>query len=754
MSFLGELNAALAQANFQYVVEESQINTGYIRFDLNGGRQNGWIIAYEEGGVGLAAFGDFRSGFSKKLDIGDSDPKKLLKLKNTLRQAKFRLKQKARESIEALWPDLLTAGEHAYLQRKKIRLHGARLECFPGTLTIQNIVIPMSGDRTTIENIQRISEQGEKGLFPGGETQGVGFWIGSETPKVILICEGYATGASIYEALDNENILVVCAMSTSNLSFMGEVVKNKYPGCSIIFVADNDFEKEENVGLSSAVKASAIIPGSKVVTIPPEDGSSDCNDYALTHGNEKLKELLEKEININDLVILEKSVSVAQKKPNENQVAHLISKNLPNLCVLEEEIFEYCTTHWKRWGDLEEVGLRNEIRRMSGGMYKTSDVNSCLQAVLDLLPRGPDSLLYPKLTMANFKNGTLHLKETRNSHTFEFRPHDPKDGLLSVIPFDFSDELFTKVNTQWEVTLKEKLFPGDEDADEKILALSEMFGAAIMPRYPHLFMLHGTSGCGKSTVIMTAKNFIREEDIGAVDPTRFGREFYLEPLVGKTVNIVTDICTTQPISDDIIKQIEDQAPFFVNRKGKKAIRAPLPPVHIFGGNDIPKTLDGASGAHERRWTFIKFNTKVATNDNYDRNFSKWLFEAGPEGILGFALRGLQSLLSRKGVYTQPASGSSKMREWQMETDSVAQYLLDVSDGNVQHVRLDPVGEIPASKLWTSFKAWAEDTNSGAQKMSQTTFFSRLTKNGYTKKKTKLGYAYPGFSTEKMSSHEF
>lgn len=745
-----EINAYFVREKVPFQIGPAHINAGFVRENI-GGTGNFWVKIEQSKKSTLCMWGDFKSGEKGTHWVGDTDPKALKKAREAWEIEKREMHEKVALELPRVWEELIPAGTHPYLTRKGVRLHGARLSCFSGTQVISQIVVPMRlGPMGKLENLHYIDETGAKALHPGAQTNAVHFWIGGHKPEKIIVCEGYATGASIYEALDEpKDLAVLCAMSGGNLMSVVQYVLKAFPKVALTVAADNDHEKKENAGILYATKAVSLAPHIKLVSPATEPGVSDFNDVLLLKGKEAVAPYFED----SELEITSGSIAPREKKPNENTVATLLANEMKAHCVSGDDVFQYLGTHWYMWQEEDFVNLNNIIRKVSGNIYKTGDVASCKKALLDRLPRAPHNLLHAKRTSANFLNGTLHLLETAHGPEFELREHNPEDGMLNVLPFKFDDSLFTARSEEWEKYL-EYMFEKDSDKDEKILALSEMFGAMLMPRYPHLFMLHGGAACGKSTTILTALKLTRPEDVGGVDPTHLGREFYLESLIGKTLNVLTDINVRDPISDDIVKQIEDQRPFSINRKGQKMVRAPLPPVHIFAGNGIPKTLEGASGAHERRWTFIEFTRRVADNGSYERDFSDNLFTSCPEGIVGFALRGLHSLLKRKGVYTQPESGKKALVEWQKESDSVAQFLEAIELDEVPHIHKDSADAIASTIMWKAFRNWCEDTNSGGQRMSQRGFGLKMKRLGVTPTRTRTGVMWEGYTSKAPELRNF
>ncbi|HKM07331.1 MAG TPA: AAA family ATPase, partial [Sphaerochaeta sp.] len=95
------------------------------------------------------------------------------------------------------------------------------------------------------------------------------------------IVEGYATGATVYEATGKP---VVVAYSAGNLLNMAEVLRSRSPSLSMTIVADND---ESGVGQAKAEQAAAKY-GATVI-MPPILG--DANDFV--QGGEDLVSLLE-----------------------------------------------------------------------------------------------------------------------------------------------------------------------------------------------------------------------------------------------------------------------------------------------------------------------------------------------------------------------------------------------------------------------------------------------------------------------------
>ena len=166
---------------------------------------------------------------------------------------KVRAERKAKEQAEAkerdeaakkaaeLWKQAKPASsDHPYLKRKQIQPHNIRLNS-------DQLIIPMYKDGRLV-NAQTIDAEGDKLFQRGAEIQGAFYPIANkdDDKSVMLICEGFATGASLREATD---MPVIVAFNAGNLKPVAQAIRKKYPDSKIIIAADNDqwtFAKGKN----------------------------------------------------------------------------------------------------------------------------------------------------------------------------------------------------------------------------------------------------------------------------------------------------------------------------------------------------------------------------------------------------------------------------------------------------------------------------------------------------------------------------
>lgn len=178
-----------------------------------------------------------------------------------------------------------------YIQRKNIPVYKGIYATNRGAT-----VVPLSDIEGNVKTMQTILPTGTKMFEKGGELKSSMHVINAdnlaEAKGGIVICEGYATGATIREAT-NGYFGVVCAMTSHNLLDVAKAVSEKYPDKPLIIAGDNDrFNVNGNVGRLTA-EAVAKELGAKVI-IPEfkeNDRGSDFNDLKKSEGLDKVKEV-------------------------------------------------------------------------------------------------------------------------------------------------------------------------------------------------------------------------------------------------------------------------------------------------------------------------------------------------------------------------------------------------------------------------------------------------------------------------------
>ena len=244
------------------------IDDGVIhRFSTNGkpSHKNGWYMLHTDG-IAAGTFGDWREGFTQnwcsKADTSMTEAERLAhreRVKAMQRQREDDLVQRQQlAAADALkrWTAAKPSTQHDYLTRKGIKPNGAKIEG-------DKLLIPMRDTTGKLHSVQTIAPDGDKRFHPGGRVKGCYFGIGK--PKgVLIVCEGFATGASIHECTGHA---VAVAFNAGNLEAVAVVLHAKYPTLKIIIAADDDHQTSGNPGMTKATAAAQAAAGNLAVPI-------------------------------------------------------------------------------------------------------------------------------------------------------------------------------------------------------------------------------------------------------------------------------------------------------------------------------------------------------------------------------------------------------------------------------------------------------------------------------------------------------
>jgi putative DNA primase/helicase len=254
---------------------------------------NGWIISYSNNlDDGVFVFGSWKDGtkhtFSQQ-GYSANDPTLRLKVESARREA-LKLKEyqqmRAANNCFKQWQKAEPAERHPYLSTKKIEPHTARVDA-DNWLLIP--VITLDG---CLSSLQFISPNGGKSFKKGGKITGCFCPIGYEdNSDVILICEGFATGATLREA---SYLPVIVAFNAGNLKTVSETIRLHQPNAKIIICADNDHtNQKQNVGLIKGEQAAK--QAGALLTYPnfaSNDDGTDFNDMACSYGLGSVKAII------------------------------------------------------------------------------------------------------------------------------------------------------------------------------------------------------------------------------------------------------------------------------------------------------------------------------------------------------------------------------------------------------------------------------------------------------------------------------
>lgn len=185
--------------------------------------------------------------------------------------------RRATKEAEKRWDEAqLPDDSHGYLVRKAISATGAIKQTSDGKL-----MIPIYGLDGNLQSVQTITADGEKRYQAYAPVSYGSFCMGINMGGQTIICEGYATAVSVYDAMAGH---VCVAFDCGNM----EKIARKYveQGRSVILASDTGMAAEKMASLGAELGCPVVIPRSDIV-MPGADGErkgSDFNDQAQVFG--------------------------------------------------------------------------------------------------------------------------------------------------------------------------------------------------------------------------------------------------------------------------------------------------------------------------------------------------------------------------------------------------------------------------------------------------------------------------------------
>jgi len=248
--------------------------------------QRGWYVLHEiQGRNGEAllvgSYGIWRGNDNgaRKIELGEhaklgDEEREALKAKlreDRRRAAAVRARdaERAARRAEHVWRKCSATPPEAgaeYLTRKGIGGHGVRysdtgavvLAMHDATGRVHGLQFLLSR-HTQAERIKRTGR--DKEYWPAGlAKQGHWFQIGA-VGSLVLLCEGYATGASLHEATQ---LPVAVAFDAGNLRHVARALRKANPRARILICADDDFASDGNPGTTAASAAALECSGAWV----------------------------------------------------------------------------------------------------------------------------------------------------------------------------------------------------------------------------------------------------------------------------------------------------------------------------------------------------------------------------------------------------------------------------------------------------------------------------------------------------------
>ena len=275
------------------------------RYDIEGdrhGRQNGWFVLHETR-IPFGSFGSWKLGVTQRWSNADVETLSPAQRRQQQRQqaqiaaqhaAETRKRHaQARERAERLWAraSSIVSDQHPYLRNKQVRAFGLRQ-------MRDLLLIPVRDGDGTLLSLEFLSSEGGKKYLRGGAILGGHHWLGDpRNAQVVLICEGYATGASLHQA---GGLPVAVAFSRGNLFPVAKDLHRRYPDVALVIAGDDDRSTPGNPGRRDAEDTARWVSGTAIfpdfTDLETADLPTDFNDLHILGGLEHLQRQLETQL--------------------------------------------------------------------------------------------------------------------------------------------------------------------------------------------------------------------------------------------------------------------------------------------------------------------------------------------------------------------------------------------------------------------------------------------------------------------------
>lgn len=590
-------------------------DSGLQRFDLSSdhrGEKSGWYNLHMDFPASGVCGRWQEPGVSYKWTISTREPldaeanEKLKRRIEADRQRRKRaadeLKLEAARRASEIWREATSSDSHPYLERKQIKAHRARI-------WRDLLVVPVTSDGKMV-GLQFIQPDGEKRFITGTPKAGAFFRIGDETDH-ILICEGFATGASLHEAT---GLCVFVAFDAGNLEPVASVVRKRYPEARITVCADDDRFKPErgNAGVTHANRAAELIGGSICVpSFPSEEGKpTDFNDLRLMSG---LDEVRRQVSGLSTFPAVEPTVMLPSNVQADNRKNAALHSEFFARMLSDRLLYDDFSGSWyvysKVWtsktegdADREFLNLFDRAYEFNYGSRWFSDVKKLLKVRLGRSPMMSDQnevvdTWNTDRNLLPMANGVLNIK------TKELIPHDPKLMFNWFVPYDFDPDATCPNIDEFMRTLAQ----GEPGVEELAIAYlwAVLHGRSDFQKYLELI---GRPGTGKSTFIHIAKKLVGVENTAVTTmATLHENRFETASLYGKRLVVITD-ADKWAGSIDTFKAVTGQDPIRYEVKNRQQGKP-----FVFGGmlivaaNSPIRSTDRSTALYRRRMTIYVDN---------------------------------------------------------------------------------------------------------------------------------------------------
>ncbi|MFM9846051.1 MAG: phage/plasmid primase, P4 family [Hyphomicrobiaceae bacterium] len=345
------------------------------------------------------------------------------------------------------------------------------------------------------------------------------------------------------------------------------------------------------------------------------------------------------------------------------------------------------------WAEEQEHAASNGTEQVRPNKQLVDNIEEAAQGLallecdapcwLERLPGDPDARrLVPML------NGILDLDGRR------LLPHTERLFVIHALPFGFDPNARAP---KWMAFLASVW--GDDVETLETLQMYTGLTASGRTDLQKILFVFGPTRSGKGVIQSVFQGLLGSDNCCGPTLDDLGGDFGLEPLIGKSLAIFSDVrlgtrTSSQKVLGNLLR-ISGEDQVSANRKYKLPWVGVLPTRLMMFSNDIPNIRD-TSTALQARLVVLRMTRSFKGQEDTGL---KGVLVAELPGILNWALEGLVKLEER-GRLVQPQSGQQIMETMRAAASPVGAFL-------EQRCVLGEEHEVPKEDLFKAFKHWRD-----------------------------------------------
>lgn len=301
------------------------------------------------------------------------------------------------------------------------------------------------------------------------------------------------------------------------------------------------------------------------------------------------------------------------------------------------------------------------------------------------------------LRTINFKNGLFDIESRK------LNPH--------ALNFYTTFQVNAEYNPSADCPHFKKFLAQSMDSDD-ILIAQELLGYLLIPTTiaEKAFILYGPGRSGKSTFLKLIEFILGKEHYSSISMQDLADKFKPALLVDKLANIFADLPNKRLEDTGIFKAIVSGDTIVVQDKFGKPFPFNNKARLIFSCNELPANYIDRTDGFFRRLIILPFLNQVPESEIDPFLLSKLQGEV--EGIIQWALEGLDRLIKNKFQFTKSDSTKKLLDEYRKESNNVIWFI-------EEYCELIPGEKEYSQSLYQFYKDKCEEN--GKQPISQMKF---------------------------------